>query len=55
MEHDPHTGFIVAAYAVAVAVVAAMIVAIVSDYVGLKRQLRRFGAKGEDGRGGPSR
>ena len=52
MEHDPHTGFIVAAYLIAFAVVAAMIVVILVDYRTLKRQLRRFGAKGEDGRGG---
>ena len=43
MEHDPHTGFIVAAYILAFVVVASMIVAILSDYRSLKRSLRRFG------------
>lgn len=46
MEHDPHTGFIVAAYAVAAAVIATMIVAILLDYRSLKRQLRHFGDDG---------
>lgn len=48
MEHDPHTGFIIAAYAVAAAVVVSMIVVIVSDYRGLRRELRRFGSRGQD-------
>lgn len=46
MEHDPHTGFILAAYAIAAVVIVAMIVAIVSDYWSLKRGLKRFGASG---------
>ena len=45
MEHDPHTGFIVAAYAIAVVVVALMILAIVTDYRSLRRSLKRFGAR----------
>ena len=48
MEHDPHTGFIVAAYAVTAVVVVSMIVVIVADYVGLRRSLARFGARGLD-------
>ncbi len=52
MEHDPHTGFIVAAYLVAFGVVACMVVAILLDYRSLKRQLGRFGAKGGDRRDG---
>ena len=51
MEHDPHTGFIVAAYGIAALVVATMVVAILLDHRSLKRQLRRFGDDGE-GRGG---
>ena len=43
MEHDPHTGFIVAAYVVALVVIVSMIVAILSDHRTLKRNLRRFG------------
>ncbi len=47
MNHDPHTGFIVAAYLIAAAVVATMVVAILIDHRSLKRQLRRFGDAGE--------
>ena len=48
MEHDPHTGFIVAAYAIATLVVAAMVVAILVDHRTLKAGLKRFGARGLD-------
>lgn len=48
MEHDPHTGFIIAAYTVAGVVVLSMILAIVTDYRTLKRHLARFGARGLD-------
>ena len=48
MEHDPHTGFILAAYLVAAVVIGSMIVAIVTDYWSLKRSLKRFGARGRD-------
>jgi heme exporter protein CcmD len=48
MAQDPHTGFIVAAYVVAGAVIVSMILAIVTDYRGLKRSLRKFGARGLD-------
>lgn len=48
MEHDPHTGFIVAAYAVAGLVILSMIVAIVTDYRSLKKALARFGDRGAD-------
>ena len=47
MEHAPHTGFIVAAYAIAAFVIATMIVTILADHRSLKRQLRRFGDDGE--------
>ncbi len=47
MTPDPHTGFIIAAYGVAGAVVAAMVLAIVLDHRGLKRDLKRLG--GRDG------
>lgn len=48
MEHDPHTGFIIAAYVVASVVIVSMILVIVSDYRGLKKSLARFGARGLD-------
>lgn len=48
MEHDPHTGFIVAAYVIAAVVVVSMIVVIVTDYIGLRRSLSRFGSRGQD-------
>ena len=43
MDHDPHIGFIVAAYLVAAVVIASMILVIVTDHQALKRGLRRFG------------
>jgi heme exporter protein CcmD len=39
MSHDPHFGFVVAAYALAFAIVAGMIVTILADYMRLKRAL----------------
>lgn len=48
MEHDPHTGFIVAAYVVAAVVIVSMIAVIVSDNRALRRGLARFGARGLD-------
>ena len=47
MEHDPHTGFIVAAYVVAAVIILVMIGATWLDYRALKRDLKRFGARGE--------
>ena len=47
MTADPHMGFVVAAYAIALAVVAAMIFVILRDYRTLKRDLARFPARGE--------
>lgn len=46
--HDPHTGFIVAAYVVAGVVILSMIFAVVTDYRTLRRSLARFGARGLD-------
>lgn len=46
--HDPHTGFIVAAFVVACVVIASMIFAIVTDYRALRKSLARFGARGLD-------
>ena len=46
--HASHTGFIVAAYAVAALVIASMIVTIVAEHRALRRDLRRFGAQGLD-------
>ena len=43
--HDPHTGFIVAAYCIAGLVVAVMVGAIVLDHRGLKRDLGRLGTR----------
>ena len=48
MEHAPHTGFILAAYGIAVVVIVSMIVVIVSDHRALKRDLRRFGSRESD-------
>ncbi|MEW5425055.1 heme exporter protein CcmD [Amorphus sp. 3PC139-8] len=47
---DPHLGFIVAAYAVTVAVIAVLIGWILLDGRRLKRQLARLEARGYGGR-----
>ncbi len=39
MSHDPHFGFVVAAYAFAFFIVTGMIVTIFADYIRLKRAL----------------
>ena len=39
MSHDPHFGFVVAAYAIAFVIVAGMIVTILADYKRLKQAL----------------
>ncbi|MGH6811755.1 MAG: heme exporter protein CcmD [Methylocella sp.] len=39
MSHDPHFGFVVAAYALAFVIVAGMIVTILADYMRLKQAL----------------
>jgi heme exporter protein CcmD len=51
IEHDPHTGFIIAAYAIATFVIVSMIVVIVADHRALRANLKRFGARGLDARG----
>ena len=43
-----HTGFIVAAYGVAAFVILGMVVAIQVDHRALRRDLKRFGARGDD-------
>lgn len=48
MEHDPHTGFIVAAYAITALVIVSMTVAILTDYRSLKKALTRFGDRGTE-------
>ncbi len=48
MDHDPHTGFILAAYAVAAVVILAMLVTILLDHRALRRRLARFGAREVD-------
>ena len=48
MEHDPHTGFIVAAYLIAAVVIVTMIVTILADHRSLKKSLKRFGAREAD-------
>ncbi len=45
MTGDPHFGFVIAAYLVALAVIAAMIVATLADYAGLKKRLERLAAR----------
>jgi len=47
MTADPHMGFVVAAYAIAFVIVAAMIFVILRDYRMLKRDLARFPGRGE--------
>lgn len=44
MSHDPHQGFIIAAYALAFVMVAGMIGVIWMDYLRLKRQLSSLAA-----------
>ncbi|MGH6853274.1 MAG: heme exporter protein CcmD, partial [Methylocella sp.] len=39
MSHDPHLGFVIAAYALAFVIVTGMIITILADYVRLKRAL----------------
>jgi heme exporter protein CcmD len=39
MSHDPHIGFVVAAYALAFVIVAGIIVTILADYMRLKEAL----------------
>jgi heme exporter protein CcmD len=39
MSHDPHFGFVIAAYALAFAIVAGMIATILADYMRLKQAL----------------
>ena len=39
MSHDPHLGFVIAAYALAFVIVAGMIVTILVDYMRLKQAL----------------
>ena len=48
MEHDPHTGFILAAYVISAVVIVSMIAMIVSDGRALRRSLSRFGTRGLD-------
>jgi heme exporter protein CcmD len=48
MEHDPHTGFIVAAYIIATVVIVTMIVTILVDHRALKENLKRFGSRESD-------
>jgi heme exporter protein CcmD len=48
MGHDPHFGFVVAAYVLALAIVAAMVVTIITDYLSLKRALLSLAAQEKD-------
>jgi heme exporter protein CcmD len=45
MSHDPHLGFVIAAYALALVIVAGMVVTIVADYLNLKQALASFAAR----------
>lgn len=45
MSHDPHIGFVIAAYALGLAIVAGMVVTILVDYRNLKRTLASFAAR----------
>lgn len=53
MSHDPHIGFIIAAYALALVIVGGMIVAILADYLNLQRALASFGAREKQQDGDP--
>jgi heme exporter protein D len=44
---DPHVGFVVAAYLLGFVIVAAMTIATLWDYFGLRRALSRFPGRGE--------
>ena len=44
MSHDSHLGFIIAAYAFGLVIVAGMVVTIVADYLNLKQALASFSA-----------
>ena len=46
--HDPHTGFILAAYGIAAIVIGTMLVTIMADHRALKRKLMRFGRRGSE-------
>ena len=48
MSHDPHLGFVIAAYALALAIVVAMAVTIMTDYLNLKRALSPFSEQAKD-------
>jgi hypothetical protein len=39
MSHDPHFGFVIAAYALGLVIVGGMVVMILADYMSLKRAL----------------
>jgi hypothetical protein len=45
MSHDPHLGFVFAAYTLALVIVAGMVVTIIADYINLKRALAPFAAR----------
>ena len=45
MAHDPHTGFILAAYGLAAVVIATMLATIVLDHRALRKRLARFGTR----------
>ena len=47
MSHDPHFGFVVAAYALALVIVAGMIATIVADYMRLKQALQELIRQGQ--------
>ncbi|HTV32034.1 MAG TPA: heme exporter protein CcmD [Methylocella sp.] len=42
MSHDPHFGYIIAAYALALVIVASMAASLLADYLRLKRALAAF-------------
>jgi heme exporter protein CcmD len=48
LEHEPHTGFIVAAYVIATVVIVSMITVILSDYRALRKNLKKLGADEAD-------
>ena len=48
MSHDPHFGFVIAAYVLALAIVVAMVATIITDYMNLKQALLSLTAQEKD-------
>jgi heme exporter protein CcmD len=51
MSHDPHLGFVVAAYALAFVIVTGMLATILADYMRLKKALASLSRETRQGSG----